>query len=571
MIPDDLRELLLTTKALPALVADTDAVLERIMRLAISDWNEQDVRAEVIDPLIRVLGYDKESHFSLVREKPIEVLGAHKALDYSMSAFRQDFWLIEAKRPGPAPAFHRDDLYQALRYAAHPEINAALLVLCDGNKIEVFDREQTLSAPVLRIARADLAARFDELRKLLGPWQAYFFERRRVLRLIDKVFDNETHVSRLEEFVDLVTHRLQAKRETVLQNWRDRTDTSADLNAYNAHLETADAAEIIGSHLRFGHTGAGLSAIERNLVQAASAGVAPLFYRLFPVLPQAGNGHYWSNALAILLAWHAAGYVLPPLPMGTSEPVTPNDTVIALIDLCLNSFADDPPRRVILLQSLAARRLIRLKSISDRRSQERGELRHLAERAAGEELSFAQSVSSAERHLILQLDSAEFHENHAFVIANRNDRSGFRQASAEQGLREIWAEESALLSSFSDYPALLSDRGGGETHPTEADGVIYDNLGHSALCVLDRCEVWKAWTLKHRYAAIIRLAELGSWQARKWLDMGVDSVVTPPSERIVGDRFFLGDTQIAGRLKNGYFPLGPEEGGLTEPTAAQRD
>lgn len=554
MIPDDLRELLLTTKALPARVADTDAVLERIMRLAIADWSEQDVRAEVIDPLIRVLGYDKESHFSLVREKPVEVLGAHKALDYSMSAFRQDFWLIEAKRPGPATAFHRDDLYQALRYAAHPEINAALLVLCDGNKIEVFDREQTLSAPILHIVRADLATRFDELRKLLGPWQAYFFERRRVLRLIDKVFDHETHVSRLEEFVDLVTHRLQAKRETVLQNWRDRTDTGADVDAYNAHLETANAAEIIGSHLRFGHTTAGLSAIERNLVQAAASGVGPLFYKLFPVRPQAANGRYWSNALAILLAWRAAGHVLPPLPMGTSKQVAPDDTVIALIDLCLTAFADDPPRRVILLQSLAARRLIRLKSISDRRSQARGELRHLAERATGDELSFAQAVSSAERHLILHLDREEFHENYAFVVANRDDRNGFRQASAEQGLRELWAEEGALLSTFSDYPALLADRGGGETHPTEADGVIYDNLGHLALGVLERSEVWKAWTLQNRHSTVIRLAELGSWQARKWLGLGVDSLVAPPSEKVVADRFFLGDTQIAGRLQDGYFP-----------------
>lgn len=553
MIPEDLRELLLTTKALPARVTDTDAVLERIMRLAIVDWSEQDVRAEVIDPLIRILGYDKESHFSLVREKPVEVLGAHKALDYSISAFKQDFWLIEAKRPGPAATFHRDDLYQALRYAAHPEINAALIVLCDGNKIEVFDREHTLSASILHIARADLAIRFDELRKLLSPWQAYFFERRRVLRLIDKVFDHETHVSRLEEFVDLVTNRLQAKRETVLQNWRDRTSTSADNEAYNTHLETADTAEIIGSHLRFSHSGTGLSAIQRNLVKAASSGVGPLFYKLFPVRPQAANGRYWSNTLGILLAWHAAGHLLPPLPMGKSDPATPDDTVIALIDLCLTSFADDLPRRVILLQSLAARRLIRLRSISDRRSQALGELHHLAERATGDELSFAQAVSSAERHLILHLDREEFHENQAFVLANRDDRSGIRQASAEQGLREIWAEESALLSSFTDYPALLADRGGGETHPTEADGVVYDNLGHSALCVLARSEVWKAWTLEHRRDAVFRLAQLGSWQARKWLNLNVDSVVAPPPEEVIADRFFFGDKQIASRLKAGYF------------------
>jgi hypothetical protein len=104
----------------------------------------------------------------------------------------ENFWLIEAKRPSPGRTkFGYADLAQAVEYAIHPDINAALVALCDGSLTEVFDREVSLTEPVLRVEQRDLVRDFDKLRVLLEPIQAWFFQKRRVVRLIDKVFDKE--------------------------------------------------------------------------------------------------------------------------------------------------------------------------------------------------------------------------------------------------------------------------------------------------------------------------------------------------------------------------------------------
>ena len=71
---------------------------------------------------------------------------------------------------------------------------------------------ERLSKPVLRVAKADLRRDFDKLRKLLEPMQVWFFQKRRVVRLIDKVFDKEFNLRRVEEFRSLIEHRGRATR-----------------------------------------------------------------------------------------------------------------------------------------------------------------------------------------------------------------------------------------------------------------------------------------------------------------------------------------------------------------------
>lgn len=72
-------------------------------------------------------------------------------------------------------------------------------------KIEVFDREISVTEPVIRMPRDRLAAEFDKLRHLLEPWQMWFFQKRRVVRLIDKVFNREFNMNRVEEFKNSLT------------------------------------------------------------------------------------------------------------------------------------------------------------------------------------------------------------------------------------------------------------------------------------------------------------------------------------------------------------------------------
>ena len=56
-----------------------------------------------------------------------------------LSGIAPNFWLIEAKKPKVTSLkFSIVDIRQAIGYSVHPEINAALVVLCDGRKYAVF-------------------------------------------------------------------------------------------------------------------------------------------------------------------------------------------------------------------------------------------------------------------------------------------------------------------------------------------------------------------------------------------------------------------------------------------------
>jgi hypothetical protein len=151
-------------KALEPLPADAIAALKKIEKIDVANFNEAEVRSFVIDPIVKVLGYDKGTDFSVDLGRRIEFLDKNKFPDYRFHLWQENFWIIEAKRPrlGGA-AFGYEDLAQAVEYAVHPEINAALVVLCDGLKIEIFDREVSLTKPVLHIDKANLIKEFDNL------------------------------------------------------------------------------------------------------------------------------------------------------------------------------------------------------------------------------------------------------------------------------------------------------------------------------------------------------------------------------------------------------------------------
>jgi hypothetical protein len=50
--------------------------------------------------------------------------------------------------------------------------------------------------------------------------QIWFFQKRRIVRLIDKVFDKQFNLKRVEEFKSLIDRRSYGKRGLVLENFR---------------------------------------------------------------------------------------------------------------------------------------------------------------------------------------------------------------------------------------------------------------------------------------------------------------------------------------------------------------
>src|ERR1700676_1254085 len=125
LTPESLQQF----KALGPLGADSLAALARIEGLDVTDFNEAEVRANIIDPMVRILGYEKGTDFSVDLERYLKVLDKNLKPDYKFNLWRADFWLIEAKKSHSGePNFGYKDLSQALEYAAHPQINAALVV-----------------------------------------------------------------------------------------------------------------------------------------------------------------------------------------------------------------------------------------------------------------------------------------------------------------------------------------------------------------------------------------------------------------------------------------------------------
>ena len=163
---------LLQHKALSPLPQEDIPTLEKIQELNIDGYNEAEVRAYVIDPIVKILGYEKGTTFSPDLEKRVDFIDSRKYIDYKCTLWEENFWIIEAKKPEAGrkrTTFEYTVFRQALEYAVHPQINAALVVLCDGDLFEVFDREENVKEPILRFNRGDLAQRFDDLRVLLSP------------------------------------------------------------------------------------------------------------------------------------------------------------------------------------------------------------------------------------------------------------------------------------------------------------------------------------------------------------------------------------------------------------------
>jgi hypothetical protein len=63
-----IESMLLNSKALSLISEELRLSLEKVEKLDVASYSEADVRAEVVDPIIRALGYEKQTYFSLERD-----------------------------------------------------------------------------------------------------------------------------------------------------------------------------------------------------------------------------------------------------------------------------------------------------------------------------------------------------------------------------------------------------------------------------------------------------------------------------------------------------------------------
>ena len=545
---------LMKTKALKPLSQSSQEVIKRIESFDVTTWNEDTVREEIVSPLLGVLGYDILTDFSIERDKAIKLPGRNKYLDYGVALWSRSFWLIETKSPKKEPkkAFSPKTMEQAVFYAAHPEVNAALIVLCDGRKLAVYDREEDLIEPILLVRVSEIGKRLDHLRLLLEPWQVWLFEKRRIARHIDRIFDREFNAGRLEEFRDLISEGLDRKQRLVLDNMRKVMANADDPRSEIAAIESSHPVELVEGYFLMPQTRPVTEAIARTLAKHCERNAFPILHRIFPEQLRSLNDHYCVHALNLLLYLHAQGAHVHWLPewLGGDNLET---AIRALIQNCLTLFANDPERRAIVLYAAVTRRLCKLRMVLDTTTHELGTLLHAYTRHVVPEDDWAQLLSTPGRELLLALDGIVAADLSGFLRRCSNTSGTPTVELLEAELQHLWVVEREILERATPYWELVEARGMREFgYATEQIGVKFDWLAHGAVCVIDDHPTWKKHVLHAHPQHVKTLARMGSSKAQGWLDGEQSAEHRGLSDQAMADRFFLGDVRTYQSLRTAY-------------------
>jgi hypothetical protein len=184
------------------------AFLTRWAAMDFSTWNEQEVREEFIIPLLHLLGYRKGTAYGLEMEKelrlsePYHRIGRKRvSIDYAPSLRLRYFWIVEAK-PGTDRPMKYGDLLQVHLYATHPEVQANLIVLCNGWEVRVYDARtlRSFDDSIHVCTRDDCFTTFPKLRETLSAESLLTFQRRRLISLAKDTLDVEVDLDRFRTF-----------------------------------------------------------------------------------------------------------------------------------------------------------------------------------------------------------------------------------------------------------------------------------------------------------------------------------------------------------------------------------
>ncbi|MDR2485740.1 MAG: type I restriction enzyme HsdR N-terminal domain-containing protein, partial [Treponema sp.] len=141
--------------------------------LSNKDFKEADVRALIIDPILKELGFTRET---ILREKALQSpflrTGSKKRKvtlipDYALKVENGFAWVLDAKAPHQK-IVDDGNVEQAYSYAAHPEIRSNYFALCNGLEFACFRTTDT-EKPVLYFRVGEIEKYWDALRRLLSP------------------------------------------------------------------------------------------------------------------------------------------------------------------------------------------------------------------------------------------------------------------------------------------------------------------------------------------------------------------------------------------------------------------
>lgn len=239
-------------------------LLNKIGEKDFTDYNEQSIREEVIAPILRMLGYEKNSDYEVEREESYNAnelfikIGSHKRqkLDYICNVRKNNFWLIEAKN-GNEHDITQEQLEQAYFYSIHPKVNCRFFAVTNGWIFNLYDRDKFLSdgssdilTPVLSIKHSELADKFHILYSYLGASNIIFnIKSECLLKEIEKTLSAEVYLKRLEYFENAVKNVIKKSEREVYRNIA-KLEKESD-KKYETYLKSLKPFEILTAV--FGH------------------------------------------------------------------------------------------------------------------------------------------------------------------------------------------------------------------------------------------------------------------------------------------------------------------------------
>jgi hypothetical protein len=152
----------------------------------------------------------------------------------------------------------------------------------------------------------------------------WFFEKRRISRLIDKVFDREFNLQRLAEFQQLVQRRLRSKRAAVLTNYQKLFDGRQDRLDEIERLRSMPTEDIVDGWFFLTLPAGQIFTMINVLVDRCLENPFPVLHKLFPDHPRDASDTYYAYALAFLAVLHkrteSTSFRTPWLPVWLNEP-----------------------------------------------------------------------------------------------------------------------------------------------------------------------------------------------------------------------------------------------------------
>ena len=159
------------------------------------EFKEDAVREELINPILKNLGYKAFGHNRIIYSKtlshPFVKIGSKKRQinivpDYLLEINGKYSWVLDAKAPNEN-ILSGDHIEQVYSYAIHPDIHADIFALCNGKEFAAFKKDK--KEPLLFFQLSEIDQHWDEIQKLLSP----------DIFVLQQIVENQTEYNKFEK------------------------------------------------------------------------------------------------------------------------------------------------------------------------------------------------------------------------------------------------------------------------------------------------------------------------------------------------------------------------------------